>query len=125
MFSAGVWDTGTSRRRCPASVWSLSAVAMLHTVEELVSVVAVAVAGVDLGLGDRVRGRVGPGLPDLELVVVVAGRVETADDPGRSFGERVGHHDPGQRLVAGVLDRDRVVDQSPATSTVLLRHAPP
>ena len=85
MFSAGLCDTGTMASSVSGPVWSLSAVAMLHSesrARRRVAGVAVA-AGVDLGLGDGVRGRVGPGLADLEQVVVVAGRVETADDPGR------------------------------------------
>ncbi len=55
------------------------------------------------------RCSVGPGLANLEQVVVVAHRVGHAGDPGIGVG--IGHSDPGQRDVAGVRDRDRVVDQ--------------
>ena len=48
------------------AVWLLSAVAVFS------SVAVAAAVGVDLGLGDRVRGRVAPGLADLEQGVVVA-----------------------------------------------------
>ena len=102
MFSAGDLRTGTLASSVSGPVWSLSAVAMLLSDVE-------AVAGpcrscrVSISAWVTVCvGRVGPGLADLEQGVVVAGRVGAADDRAR-VGERVGHHDAGQRLVAGVL----------------------
>src|SRR5262245_58543172 len=68
-----------------------------------------------LGAGvRRVARAVRPGLADVEIAVVVGvadivNRVAAQDGRHRRI-ERVGHHDAGQRLVAGVRDRDRVID---------------
>ena len=115
MFSAGFCATGTEASSVSGPVWSLSAVAVFSRA------VAAAVA-VDLGLGHRVRRRVAPGLADLEQAVVVADHVGAAHDRAR-IGERIRHHHPGQRRVAGVVHRDRVADQLAAASAVPPRHA--
>ena len=87
------------RHRCIVGVRTgLVAVRRRHVVD-----VAVAAAvAVDLGLRHRVRRRVGPGLADLQQAVVVADRVGAAHDRAR-IRIRIGHHNAGQRRVAGVL----------------------
>ena len=54
-------------------------------------------------------GGVAPGLADLEQRVVVADHVEPAHRRGVGVG--IAHRDPGERRVAGVLNRDRVADR--------------
>ena len=105
MFSAGSAPPAPSRRRCPDR-------SRCRSPSQCCRPVAAAVA-VDLGLRHRVRRRVGPGLADLEQAVVVARprRAAHESQPGMP-GIRIGHHHPGQRRVAGVGYRDRVVDAS-------------
>ncbi len=63
-------------------------------------------ARVNLGLRDHVAGGVRPGLTHIQLTIGRSGvsdQCEVAD-------ERIGHGDAGERLVAGVLHADGVVD---------------
>src|SRR4029453_182542 len=62
---------------------------------------------VDFGLGHNVRGREPPGLAHFQQVVVVADQI---GDAGQVADERIDHGDAGQRLVARVLDQDRIAD---------------
>ena len=103
MFSAGVCATGTvaSSVSGPVSV-------AVHR-RRVVDVAVAAAVAVELGLRHRVRRRVAPGLADLEQAVVVANHVGAAHDRAR-IRIRIGHHNAGQRRVAGVGYRDRVVD---------------
>ena len=64
--------------------------------------------GIDVGLGHRVARRIGPGLADLQVAVAII-----AADEGHAGVQRIGHHDPGQRLIAGVGHRDRVGNHLP------------
>src|SRR5262249_56218561 len=67
-----------------------------------------AAIGVDLGLRQRVLRGIAPGLDNIELAVRVGVAADIFDAAG--IRVRVGHRHAGQRLVAGVLHRDRVVE---------------
>ena len=67
----------------------------------VVNVAVAAAVAVNLGLRHGMRRRVTPGLADLEQAVVVTNHVGAAYDRAR-IRIRVGHHNPGQRRVAGV-----------------------
>ena len=115
MFSAGVCATGT----VASSVSGPVSVAVRR--RNVVDVAVAAAVAVDLGLRHRVRRRVGPGLADLQQGVVVADRVGAAHDRAR-IRIRIGHHNPGQRRVAGVGYRDRVVERLARHIRDLPRH---
>ena len=80
-------------------------------IEQAVGIRAVKVAArINFSLRHRVRRRVAPGLADLEQVVLVADHVDGVAHDRARIRKRIGHRHPGQRHVAGVRHRDRIVD---------------
>src|SRR5262245_11711622 len=75
----------------------------------VVDIAIVAAVAVNLRLRQRVLRGVAPGLAHLQQIVAVADYVGAANDRAQ-IRVRVGHLHTGQRDVAGVLHRDRVVE---------------
>ena len=100
MFSDGVCvDRHRRGRRCPASVSVLSAVAVFSRSRRRRR-------SIDVGLRHGVRRRVGPRLANIRARRPRPVVPDTSSAPRR----RSRHRHAGQRRVAGVRNRDRVID---------------